>query len=332
LSNPKAYDILVEFGEYCVDKGHLESVHLKDLIRQTEFGRDHERVNRLKKHVKRVIDEYFNSGDVNDAIKSLKEMGTRFYSFEVVKQVVSTSMDRDNRCRELSSKLLAYAVGDSVEDAIDRQSAELGFSVLLQRVEDLYKDVPDVLHYLSCFVARAVVDEVLPRSYLQNVHLLEADMGYAVIFRAQNLLKGRHANMRLHNIWNSSSHKPVTELKTDIHTIVREFLVNEDVNEMIDNIHDLNVPLFSHEIVKQLIPAVADYTPVNLDAPVSDTMRSKKAKLVSELLSACVKNNIIPAEEIDRGLQRVRERIKDMKLDSPQIEKYYSEIVSDLTL
>ncbi|ETO26857.1 hypothetical protein RFI_10277 [Reticulomyxa filosa] len=283
-------------------------------------------------------------------------MGTRFYSFEVVKQIISTSMDRDNRCRELASKFLSVAIGDGPEDAIDRQSAELGFTVLLQRVEDLFKDVPDVLHYLSCFVARCIADEVLAPSFLESVHLLETDMGYAIIFRAQNLLKGRHANKRLQNviylfffffermeccidtsfsnlyvlikIWGVSSEKPVKELKTAISAIVREFLVNEDMNETIDNIRDLNVPLFSHEIVKQCISAVTDYTPVNLDAPVSDSVRSKKAELVAELLSTCVKNNIIPSEELDRGFQRVRERINDLKLDSPQIAKYYNEIAS----
>ncbi|ETO22291.1 hypothetical protein RFI_14905, partial [Reticulomyxa filosa] len=72
LSNPKAYDALVEFGEYCVDKGHLESSHLKDLVRQTEFARNNERVSRLKKHVKRIIEEYFSSADIEDAIKSVK--------------------------------------------------------------------------------------------------------------------------------------------------------------------------------------------------------------------------------------------------------------------
>ncbi len=64
----------------------------------------------------------------------------------------------------------------------------MGFIILFQRVEGLYKDVPDVLELLSLFIGRAIVDEVLPPNFIDNQHyLLETDMGYTVINHVKHL-------------------------------------------------------------------------------------------------------------------------------------------------
>ena len=57
---------------------------------------------------------------------------------------------------------------------LKREEIEKGLSVLLSRVEDIYLDVPDVLHLLASFIARAVVDEVISPAFLSRLPQLVA--------------------------------------------------------------------------------------------------------------------------------------------------------------
>lgn len=156
VTNSKAYSLLVEFAEFAVEKGHVSNAFVKQLIAENEFRRDAERVDALKKRVAAIVDEYYSSSDAAECIECLREIGTPFFHFEVVKVMISKSLDRDNKCRELCSRWLAQAVGEELpapyddgaaselaphvpKMVIDRESAMLGFNVLLQRVEELYK-------------------------------------------------------------------------------------------------------------------------------------------------------------------------------------------------
>lgn len=78
---------------------------------------------------------------------------------------------------------------------------EKGFSALLSNVEDLILDVPDVLRLLSCFIARAVIDEVLPPAFLLRVDLGVKDSGTQVLNQAQLLLNQERAAQRIESVW-----------------------------------------------------------------------------------------------------------------------------------
>ncbi len=74
--------------------------------------------------------------------------------------------------------------------------------------------------------------------------------------------------------------------------IIKEYLVVSDLSETIKSIQELNVPDFHHEIVKQLVVAVADFYPPNHGGgPVSDKIRSAKAQVVVDLIQVCLKNS-----------------------------------------
>lgn len=72
---------------------------------------------------------------------------------------------------------------------------------MLCRVEDIVLDVPDTLRLLSCFIARAIVDEVLPPVFLMRLDLSEADMGYLVVKRAQEMVERPRASEELASVW-----------------------------------------------------------------------------------------------------------------------------------
>lgn len=145
--------------------------------------------------------EYFSSADAEDLAKSIEESkgkvaGSQHLHFELVKLIVRCSFDRSPYARELASRFIAGATGSLIE-GVDVHKA---FSVLLERVEDLILDVPDVLQSLSCFIARAVTDEALSPAFLLRIDLTENDLGYQVISQAKVLLDVDKAAMRLSKV------------------------------------------------------------------------------------------------------------------------------------
>jgi len=344
MINQNAYIILVDFGEYCVARNLMDEEFLNQLKKQTEFAKDPQRIERLKKHICEIIAEFFSSGDIDEAIRCISEMDTPFYNHEVVKRIISIAFDKGNRERELTSLFLAKCVGDGDNDdyPIPRKNCELGFIILLQRVEGLYKDVPDVLELLSSFIGRAIIDEVLPPSFVNNVDLLQTDMGYAVINHVKHLLSGPRHSDQLLNVWGANSSKSIESMKKAIKNIIKEYLISRELDEALTAIQELNIPMFHHEIIKQLIPAVADYyvakdllqqqpsntiTIKKLNIPKEITDKAIQIQLAVDLISTALEHNIMAIEQVNGGFKRLRERMDDYKLDSPLIAKYYQCIV-----
>lgn len=351
ILNSNAFLILVDFGEFCVAQNLIENEFLDALKKQTEFAKDTERVARLKNHIRGIIMEYFISGDIQEGIRSISEMDTPFYTHEVVKRIISMAFDRQNRERELASQFLLYSVGDGDQFCISRDAVQLGFSILLQRVEDYYNDVPDILELLSNFILRAISDEVLPPAFLDNIQLLQTDMGYTVIDHVRQLVNTQ-STLDFINIWGTNSSKSITEIKHAIKLIIKEYLTSRELDEALSAIKELNVCNFHHEIIKQLVPAVADYyipqdiqqitevnnkrdnecmqnivSKLNLNASVLKS-KAVQIQLAIDLLKTAVKHNIINCDQIQSGFNRLRIRMSDMKLDSPLIEQHFNIIVN----
>ena len=74
-------------------------------------------------------------------------------------------MDKNDREKEQASSLLSALYAD----VIAPEQMAKGFSKLLESVEDLSLDIPDAVELLSLFLARAVVDDILPPAYLARM-------------------------------------------------------------------------------------------------------------------------------------------------------------------
>jgi len=117
--------------------------------------------------------------------------------YELVKQVISYSLDQNNEAREAASKFLAEFSGAEIRtDQVIK-----GFTILFQRVEDLVLDVPDILKLLSSFLGRAVTDEAIPPSLLGRIDLSPQEMGSQVITATKELLSGPRPGLRLSTVW-----------------------------------------------------------------------------------------------------------------------------------
>jgi programmed cell death protein 4 len=117
-----------------------------------------------KRTIEPIIMEYFVSADVEDVIRNIQEIGAPEYSYECVKRAVNMSLDKTDKERELISKL--FSIG--YPDTFSSNMLGKGFERLFELVDDIEKDAPAVREMLSKFLARAVIDEVVPPSFLSD--------------------------------------------------------------------------------------------------------------------------------------------------------------------
>ena len=84
----------------------------------------------------------------------------------VPKRAVIAALDRGAREREMAAQLLAHL---RARDVLSRAECEAGFDLLLQELESLAIDVPGrPPDELSHFLARAAVDDVISRDFLDE--------------------------------------------------------------------------------------------------------------------------------------------------------------------
>jgi MA3 domain len=118
----------------------------------------------FKRTIEPIVTEYFVSADVDDALRSIQDIGAPEYSYECVKRAVNLSLDKTDRERELISRL--FSVG--YPDTFSSNMVGKGFERLFELVDEIEKDAPAARDILAKFLARSVVDEVLPPSFLTD--------------------------------------------------------------------------------------------------------------------------------------------------------------------
>jgi len=196
LDTPNAKVLIQEYLRHAVIAGYVEKEVASSLEESVVDDYHQSDVVKTKDLLRACLEEYFESADVKECQNTIKLVPPQFH-FEVVKLAVSMSLDRGDRERELSSTLLAEISGSTISTDV----VVKGFTVLLERVEDLTLDVPDVQRLLACFLARAVVDEALPPAFMVRMDLDGQDMGSQVVATAQAFCQQKGAAERLAGVW-----------------------------------------------------------------------------------------------------------------------------------
>ena len=96
-------------------------------------------LNEFKLQVAEIVKEYFDSADSDEVIRSLAELGCQEYHPDIVKKAISLAMDKGPRERELTSRLLTSLH----PEPLSMDDLQAGFTILLDGLDDLSKDVPD---------------------------------------------------------------------------------------------------------------------------------------------------------------------------------------------
>jgi len=261
----------------------------------------------VKINIDKIITEYFISGDINEAKQSILEMESRKYHFEVVKRSISLSLDKHEKEREMTSRLLS----ELYPEVLNNHDIGKGFKRLFEYADDLELDIPNAHSLLSTFLARAVVDEILPPAYLMDPIISE--IGGDIVTMAIKKLSIHHGAARLEKGWGPGDGRPVEELKVSIDQLIQEFILSNDMIEATQCVQELNVPEFHHEVVKRFL--------INGFESGINTCES-----IFSLIKLLNENGIISKNQIVKGFDRVKAMMNDITLDipnAPQIFKIY---------
>lgn len=211
------YDDMAEEGKYVLTSADASDVasHINKGDDPTDYDEIGQRnvygpmltLSEFKHQVCDTVREYFDSGDADEVLRGINELKCREYHAEVVKRAVSLSLDQGPREREMISRLLTSIHPNPLSD----DDMENGFVRLLDSLDDLSVDIPDARAIVGCFLARAVVDEVLPPAFLSNRN--NSHPGDEVVEKAVGLLSKEHCTARLEHVWGPGDGRPVAELK-----------------------------------------------------------------------------------------------------------------------
>ncbi|KAE8672302.1 Tetratricopeptide repeat (TPR)-containing protein [Hibiscus syriacus] len=222
------------------------------------------------------------------------------------------AMDRHDKEKEMASVLLSalYAYVISPTQIKD------GFVMLLEDADDLVVDITDAVNILALFVARAVVDEILPPAFLSRAKktLPESSKGYLVLQTAEkSYLSAPHHAELLERRWVGSIHVTVKEMKKKIADLLREYFDSGDTLEACRCIRELGVSFFHHEVVKRAL--------------VLDVEIQAAKPLMLKLLKEAAEEGLISSSQIVKGFARFAEGLDDLALDIPSAKTLFQSIV-----
>jgi programmed cell death protein 4 len=166
---------------------------------------------------------------------------------------------------------------------------------------------------VASFLARAVVDEVLPPAFLSEQN--NDRPGDPVVEKAVTLLSREHCTARLERVWGPGDGRPVAELKKDMDQLLQEYLLSRELDEAARCVKELQAPHFHHELVKRGVfsameqdgkkaAAEDDHAPSNMDA-------------MAALFGFLVRNAIVSEYQVAKGVARLHKLLPDLSLDVP---------------
>lgn len=270
-----------------------------------------------KKRLEPLIKEFFVSGDSGDLLQSLSELGCPQYMYEFVKRAVNMSFDQKDRERELLSQLLSTGY----PSVLSSSTIGKGFERLLELSDELSKDAPAAREMLATFLARAVIDEVLPPSFIADP--VVCNLGGEVVAHARVMLSRDHAGAKLERIWGPGDGRPVDEMKEAVDQLLLEYLASRQTSEAARCVKQLNAPHFHHELVKRLLV-------IALEKSVEER------EGMSELLQYLMEEDIVSRKQFVKGFDRTFSILSDLVLDTPNapqlVEAFAQRAITDNVL
>lgn len=254
----------------------------------------------FKNAVQSIVDEYFVSGDSDEVGRALKELNSPHFDHEFVKISVSKAMEKHDRERELVSHLLPSLY----PNVLSYEKIAEGFSALLERLQDLKLDTPSAPELLSMFLARAVVDDVLPPSFL-SPDTADEELAKDTLQKAWGMTRGKHAASRLAHIWGPGGEQSVKRLKERIVSLLEDYLVQQDTLAADRAVRELNSPHFHYQVAKKAAQVC-----------IESSDEATKTHL-SQLLSQFHKSGLISTEHMVAGFKIIADILSDIELDTP---------------
>ncbi|KAM4751081.1 programmed cell death protein 4b [Anableps anableps] len=257
----------------------------------------------FEKTVTPIVQEYFEHGDTNEVAELLADLNLGPMRSEVPSLAVSLALEAKASQRELTSRLLVDLCGS----VLSHSDMESSFDKLLRDLPDLVLDTPGAPQLVGQFIARAVSDQILSKSYIDSYKgKVDCEHARAALDRAAVLLKMSMGGLRIDNHWGTGGgQRPVIQLIKEMNLLLKEYILSGDSKEAERCLRDLEVPHFHHEFVYEAIVMVLE------------SRGEKTFKMVLQLLKSLSLSSIITVDQMQRGYERVYMDIDEINIDVP---------------
>lgn len=258
--------------------------------------------------VRPMLLEYFEHGETQDVVESLKELNIKTAKFKLPGVAVAMAMDRKATHRELTSRLISDMYGS----ILTQDDFAKGFNSVLDELSDLTIDAPDAPNVLGKFIARAVADDCLPPKFVSSYKgKVECPHARTALDKADVLLHLKHGIVRLDNVWGvGGGIRPVKYLVKKMVLLLKEYLSAGDTQEATTCLQELEVPHFHHELV---------YLATQM---VIEDSSERAADMMVKLIKHMYTINVLTLDQLAQGLKRIIEDMPDICLDVPSAYVY----------
>mmetsp|Transcript_37781 Transcript_37781/g.95570 ORF Transcript_37781/g.95570 Transcript_37781/m.95570 type:complete len:712 (-) Transcript_37781:372-2507(-) len=291
---------------------NYDSEEEKHNVLRSQHQKLKDEVTAYKDEVLSIVEEYFSSGDIGDVAESLEDLGMPGFMHYFVKRLVTLALDRNNREREMAS----VALSSLYANVIPPDQVQKGFGALVDSIGDLVLDVPDAPDLLAMFIARAVVDDVLPPAFALRVPG-SPEAAAALKQKLEGHLGARHGAEKVLRCWGSGAGMTYQDTKDSIARLLDEFSASSDSEEASRCLRALNVPFFHHEAVKQALHRAIEAAAAN----------ATLAQSLVGLLARLVQSGEVSPAQLSKGLSRVSDNLEDTALDNPGAKEGYAAVM-----
>jgi len=268
--------------------------------------------------------DFFNSGEVSEARNFLTEHETRAFRHEFVRHLVKGAMlNKTDRQREMVSLVLSALYSDEHGDLVV-DDVKLGFSRMLGSLDDLSLDCPDASDLLAKFLARAVVDEIIPPAFIIDSMRLHigGPMGIAVLEKVWKWVSEEKGHMlagRFRKVWTGTDPERVEarEFKQNIQIVIEAYFRNFDKEDSRTsfNLMDMS-PDQESELVRKILRATMDYG-------------EKQRKAGLELIEYLLANKELNSTNVAKGFTDLFLQAPDIVLDVKDVDERMTAFVKD---
>ncbi|XP_063058432.1 programmed cell death protein 4b [Engraulis encrasicolus] len=257
----------------------------------------------FEKTVTPIVQEYFEHGDTNEVAEMLRELNLGSMRSGVPMLAVSLALEAKASHRELTSRLLSALCGK----VLSQRDVERSFDKLLRELPDLVLDTPAAPQLVGQFIARAVADDILSKSYIESYKgKVDCEHARSALDRAVVLLKMNRGGLRIDNLWGTGGgQRPVNQLIKEVNLLLKEYVLSGDTLEAERCLKELEVPHFHHEFVYEAIVMVLE------------SKGDRTLQMILRLLKFLWKSTVLTADQMRRGFQRIYMDIGEINIDVP---------------
>ncbi|MEW5308264.1 MAG: hypothetical protein WDW38_000237 [Sanguina aurantia] len=270
-------------------------------------------VTAYKRAVQAIVEEFFDSADIADVASSLEDLGVVELEHYFVKRLITASLDRNDREREMASVLLSSLYAEVLPPA----ELQKGFLALIEGVDDLQLDVPAAPDMLATFLARAVADDILPPAIVTRIPEVSGSLMCSLKSKAEAALSSRHVGEKMERCWGPGADSGYQGSKDAIAKLLGEYVCSHDAAEAARCLQALSVPFFHHELVKQAVQ-LGMGNPTHQEALVA-------------LLARLTASGEVTVSQMSKGLTRVAAALDDSCLDNPQARERHLEVMHKMS-